>query len=94
MTESVSTPAKWLAELFGTFWLVFGGAGTAVFAAKQVADATNDSGDVMQIQVGVGFLGVALAFGLTVVTMAYSVIPSYTRLTWTFVSPHNHVDFA
>ncbi|AUH69705.1 MULTISPECIES: aquaporin Z [Gordonia] len=73
MTESVSTPAKWLAELFGTFWLVFGGAGTAVFAAKQVADATNDSGDVMQIQVGVGFLGVALAFGLTVVTMAYAV---------------------
>ncbi|EGD56377.1 aquaporin Z [Gordonia neofelifaecis] len=73
MTTTVSTPAKWLAELFGTFWLVFGGAGTAVFAAKQVADATNDHGDTMQIQVGVGFLGVALAFGLTVVTMAYAV---------------------
>lgn len=73
MTDTVSNPAKWLAELFGTFWLVFGGAGTAVFAAKQVADATSDHGKVMQIQVGVGFLGVALAFGLTVVTMAYAV---------------------
>lgn len=73
MTTSVSTPAKWLAELFGTFWLVFGGAGTAVFAAKQVADANSSHGQALQIQVGVGFLGVALAFGLTVVTMAYAV---------------------
>lgn len=73
MTETASTPAKWLAELFGTFWLVFGGAGTAVFAAKQVADATSDGGHLAQIQLGVGFLGVALAFGLTVVTMAYAV---------------------
>jgi len=44
------------AELFGTFWLVLGGCGTAVLAGKQV-----------------GFLGVALAFGLTVLTMAYAV---------------------
>lgn len=48
------------AEAFGTFWLVLGGCGTAIFAAG-VPD------------VGVGFLGVALAFGLTVVTMAYAV---------------------
>ncbi|ALG83988.1 aquaporin Z [Gordonia phthalatica] len=71
--DTVSTPAKWLAELFGTFWLVFGGAGTAVFAAKQIASGTSDVGHFASYNVGVGFLGVALAFGLTVVTMAYAV---------------------
>ncbi|RTZ47700.1 aquaporin Z [Candidimonas sp. SYP-B2681] len=48
------------AELFGTFWLVLGGCGSAVLAA-----AFPD--------LGIGFAGVALAFGLTVVTMAYAV---------------------
>ena len=48
------------AELFGTFWLVFGGCGAAVLAA-----AFPD--------LGIGFLGVAFAFGLTVLTMAYAV---------------------
>ncbi|MEZ5181065.1 MAG: aquaporin Z [Acidimicrobiales bacterium] len=48
------------AEVFGTFWLVFGGCGAAIFAAG-FPDA------------GIGFLGVALAFGLTVLTMAYAV---------------------
>ncbi|WP_035267064.1 aquaporin Z [Ahrensia sp. 13_GOM-1096m] len=48
------------AEFFGTFWLVFGGCGSAIYAAG-IAD------------VGIGFLGVALAFGLTVLTMAYAV---------------------
>jgi aquaporin Z len=48
------------AELFGTFWLVFGGCGSAVLAAGFP-------------QLGIGFLGVAFAFGLTVVTMAYAV---------------------
>ena len=51
---------KLLAELFGTFWLVFGGCGAAVLAAG-VAD------------VGIGWVGVSLAFGLTVMTMAYTV---------------------
>jgi aquaporin Z len=51
---------KLIAELFGTFWLVFCGCGSAVLAA-----AFPD--------VGIGLLGVALAFGLTVVTMAYAV---------------------
>lgn len=51
---------KLLAEAFGTFWLVFGGCGSAVLAAG-VAD------------VGIGWLGVSLAFGLTVLTMAYTV---------------------
>jgi aquaporin Z len=49
-----------IAEFIGTFWLVFGGCGSAVIAA-----AFPD--------VGIGLLGVALAFGLTVVTMAYAV---------------------
>src|SRR6478735_2450150 len=48
------------AELVGTFWLVFGGCGSAVLAA-----AFPD--------VGIGLLGVSLAFGLTVLTMAYAV---------------------
>lgn len=49
-----------VAEAFGTFWLVFGGCGSAVFSA-----AFPD--------VGIGLLGVSLAFGLTVLTMAYTV---------------------
>ncbi len=48
------------AEFFGTFWLVFGGCGAAVLAAGFPA-------------VGIGFAGVALAFGLTVLTMVYAV---------------------
>ena len=51
---------KYLAEFFGTFWLVFGGCGSAVFAAAFP-------------ELGIGFTGVALAFGLTVLTMAYAV---------------------
>ncbi len=51
---------KLAAELVGTFWLVLGGCGSAVLAA-----AFPD--------VGIGLLGVALAFGLTVLTMAYAI---------------------
>ena len=51
---------KLFAEFFGTFWLVFGGCGSAIFAA-----AFPD--------LGIGFAGVALAFGLTVLTMVYAV---------------------
>ncbi len=51
---------KYIAEFFGTFWLVLGGCGSAVLAA-------NFPG------LGIGFLGVALAFGLTVLTMAYAI---------------------
>jgi aquaporin Z len=58
------------AELFGTFWLVFGGCGSAIFAAKQIAQAEDGSA---VYQLGIGYLGVSLAFGLTVVTMAYAV---------------------
>lgn len=55
------------AEFLGTFWLVLGGAGSAVFAAKVLSD------DPTPVNMGIGFVGVALAFGLTVVTMAYAV---------------------
>src|SRR5438874_3273787 len=48
------------AEFIGTFWLVFGGCGSAVLAAGFP-------------QFGIGFLGVSLAFGLTVLTMAYAI---------------------
>lgn len=51
---------KLLAEFFGTFWLVFGGCGAAVFAAGVP-------------NIGIGLVGVSLAFGLTVLTMAYAV---------------------
>ncbi|MFT3715830.1 MAG: aquaporin Z [Gordonia sp. (in: high G+C Gram-positive bacteria)] len=70
-----STPAKWLAEAFGTFWLVFGGCGTAIFAANFMVNGKGSrvDGPLGATQLGVGFLGVALAFGLTVVTMAYAV---------------------
>jgi aquaporin Z len=49
-----------VAEFFGTFWLVFGGCGSAVFAAAFPG-------------LGIGFVGVALAFGLTVLTMAFAI---------------------
>ena len=52
--------SKFSAEFIGTFWLVLGGCGSAVLAAAFP-------------QVGIGLLGVSLAFGLTVLTMAYAI---------------------
>ena len=51
---------KYAAEFFGTFWLVLGGCGSAVLAAAFP-------------ELGIGFLGVSFAFGLTVLTMAYAI---------------------
>ena len=51
---------KLFAEFIGTFWLVFGGTGSAIFAAGYP-------------DLGIGFVGVAMAFGLTVLTMVYAV---------------------
>jgi len=53
------------AEFFGTFWLVLGGCGAAVFAAARFTDDG-------AINMGIGYLGVSLAFGLTVLTGAYA----------------------
>src|SRR6478752_494242 len=58
----MNLPKRAFAEFIGTFWLVFGGCGSAVLAATFP-------------QVGIGFLGVAFAFGLTVLTMAYVMGP-------------------
>src|SRR6185295_10620071 len=54
------TIQKCAAEAIGTFWLTFGGCGSAVIAAKFP-------------DVGIGLVGVSLAFGLTVLTMAYAI---------------------
>ena len=51
---------KYIAEMFGTFWLVLGGCGSAVLAATFP-------------EVGIGLVGVSIAFGLTVLTMAYAI---------------------
>jgi aquaporin Z len=59
---------KLLAEFFGTFWLTFGGCGSAVLAAKFLATE-----GTTPINLGIGLVGVSLAFGLTVLTMAYAI---------------------
>ncbi len=56
----MSLTKRAVAELIGTFWLVLGGCGSAVLAAGIP-------------ELGLGYLGVSLAFGLTVVTMAYAI---------------------
>jgi len=56
----MSMNKRFVAELIGTFWLVFGGCGSAVLAAKFP-------------EVGIGLVGVSLAFGLTVLTMAFAI---------------------
>ncbi len=61
----VSLITRCIAEFIGTFVLVFGGCGSAVFAAAFPDAKVN--------QLGIGFVGVALAFGLTVLIMAYAV---------------------
>src|SRR5207344_564628 len=56
----MSLGKRCIAEFFGTFWLVLGGCGSAVLAAAFPG-------------LGIGFVGVALAFGLTVLTMAFAI---------------------
>jgi aquaporin Z len=60
LNTSIPLRKRCFAELLGTFWLVFGGCGSAVLAAAFPA-------------VGIGLLGVSFAFGLTVLTMAYAI---------------------
>jgi len=63
----MSLTKRAVAEFIGTFWLVFGGCGSAVLAAMFVPP------DHSTINLGIGFVGVAFAFGLTVLTMAYAI---------------------
>ena len=66
-TKTMTLKNKLIAEFFGTFWLVFGGCGSAVLAAMFLTTGDNP------VQLGIGFVGVSLAFGLTVMTMAYAI---------------------
>jgi aquaporin Z len=63
----MSLTKRCIAECIGTFWLVFGGCGSAVLAAAFPYDANNGN------PLGIGLVGVSLAFGLTVLTMAYAI---------------------
>ena len=67
MALAVPLSKKFLAELFGTFWLVLGGCGSAVLAAGFPYN------DAAANPLGLGFLGVSLAFGLTLLTMVYTI---------------------
>ena len=62
--NQISNSKKWSAEFLGTFWLTFGGCGSAVLAAVFPNSI-----------LGIGFVGVSLAFGLTVLTAAYALGP-------------------
>lgn len=64
MENTTPLSTRLWAEFLGTFWLVLGGCGSAVFAAKVITDDG--------FQIGIGYLGVALAFGLTVLTGAFA----------------------
>src|SRR4051812_31827057 len=70
MEKNMTQSRKLLAEFIGTFWLVLGGCGSAVLAAAFPYAATPEESVNFY---GLGFLGVALAFGLTVLTMAYAI---------------------
>ena len=67
MAPTVPLSKKFLAELIGTFWLVLGGCGSAVLAAVFPYDNATAN------PLGLGFLGVAFAFGLTLLTMVYTI---------------------
>ena len=64
----MSLAKRVIAEFLGTFWLVFGGCGSAVLAVKVLVTEGSTP-----INIGIGLVGVSLAFGLTVLTMAYAI---------------------
>ncbi len=65
----MSMMKKLVAEFIGTAWLVFGGCGSAIFAAAFM------TGPPSNLHLGIGFTGVAIAFGLTLLTMVYTIGP-------------------
>jgi aquaporin Z len=73
---TISLPKRCLAEFLGTFWLVFGGCGSAVLAASytEVNTQSNSEAAAKAAQaLGIGTFGVSVAFGLTVLAMAYAI---------------------
>ena len=64
----VALNKRLFAEFLGTFWLVFGGCGSAVLSAVYMAHPEGG-----HVNLGIGFVGVSLAFGLTVLSMAYTI---------------------
>ena len=70
--SNMSLSKSLTAEFIGTFWLVLGGCGSAVLAATFVSNGAM-IGEGTHFPLGIGLVGVSLAFGLTVVTMAYAI---------------------
>jgi aquaporin Z len=70
--SSMPLVSKLVAEFLGTLWLVLGGCGSAVLAAAFTAKLGPKGGEATLL-LGIAFVGVSLAFGLTVLTMAYAV---------------------
>jgi aquaporin Z len=68
----MSLTKRCVAEGIGTFWLVLGGCGSAVLAGAFTATSVT-VGEGVAYPLGIGFVGVSLAFGLTVLTMAYAI---------------------
>ena len=68
-----------VAEILGTCWLVFGGCGSAVLAAKFVATEGSTP-----LNLGIAFVGVSLAFGLNVLSMAFAIGVPSGALIWRF----------
>ena len=64
---------KYIVELIGTFWLVLGGCGSAVVAAAFTSSDADTISQGIKFPLGGGLLGVSLAFGLTIITIAYSI---------------------
>lgn len=68
----MSLMKRCVAEFIGTFWIVLGGCGSAVLAAAYIADTAKIGKDAA-FPLGIGLVGVSLAFGLSVLTMAYAL---------------------
>jgi aquaporin Z len=74
--RNMNLTKRCIAELLGTFWLVLGGCGSAVLAAAYTevnTQGTSDAKAAAAASLGIGTIGVSIAFGLTVLTMAYAI---------------------
>ncbi|KYC43561.1 hypothetical protein WA1_10910 [Scytonema hofmannii PCC 7110] len=92
MTVAPPLVKRCLAEFIGTFWLVLGGCGSAVLAAAYTADAARIA-ESTKFPLGIGLVGVSLAFGLTVITVRSLIfegreelIPDWVRFQYDYGS--------